>query len=125
MPTTKKPPVPIYADTSFLYSLYLQDANNAAVKTYVKAHAPSLAFTAWQRCELRNALRLAVARGNASAADSQQALVDLEADVANGDLVETTLVWPDVLATAEALSGAHTMALAVRTLDLLHVAAAF
>lgn len=114
----------VYADTSFLCSLYLRDANTAAVTAYVTKHNPALAFTLWQRCELRNAIRLAVARGNATAVASQQALVDINHDAAAGDLVEVALVWPTVFSTAETLSATHTMNLAVRTLDLLHVAAA-
>lgn len=115
---------PVYADTSLLCSLYLRDANTAAVTAHLTAHNPALVFTPWQRGELRNAVRLAVLRGNATAAVSQQALADIDQDTAAGDLVETHLVWPDVLAQAEKLSAAHTATLAVRTLDLLHVAAA-
>ena len=117
-------PAPVYADTSFLCSLYLRDANTAAVTAYVMKHNPALALTLWQRCELRNAVRLTVARGNATAAASQQALVDIDQDAVAGDLVETDLIWADVFTTAEMLSAAHTTGLAVRTLDLLHVAAA-
>jgi len=114
----------VYADTSFLCSLYLRDENTAAATAYVTKHRPALAFTLWQRCELRNAIRLAVARGNTTAAASQQALMDVDHDAAAGDLLESPLVWPDVFLTAEALSSTHTTNLAVRTLDLLHVAAA-
>lgn len=119
-----KAPALVYADTSFLFSLYLRDANTAAVTAHVLKHSPRIVFTPWQRCELSNALRLAVPRANATPLQSQQALAQLEADVAAGDLLETMLVWPDVLATAETLSKAHTANLAVRTLDLLHVAVA-
>jgi predicted nucleic acid-binding protein len=113
-----------YADTSFLFSLYLRDANTAAATAYVAKHEPELILTPWQRCELRNAIRLAVARGNTTPELARQALADIADDTAAGDLVETTLVWPDLYQTAENLSEAHTSNLGVRTLDLLHVAAA-
>ena len=48
----------------------------------------------------------------------------ITADIAAGNLTETPLVWPDVLAIADELSEKHTAALGVRSLDLLHVAAA-
>mgnify|MGYP006286233727 FL=1 len=113
-----------YADTSFLCSLYLRDANTAAATRHVIRHKPALALTLWQRCELRNAVRLSVARGNVTAVAAEQALADIEGDAAAGDLVAVDLVWPDVFAKAEALSAAHTTRLAIRTLDLVHVAAA-
>jgi hypothetical protein len=45
-------------------------------------------------------------------------------DLDSGDLAETTLAWTEVLAKADELSEDHTSSLGVRSLDLLHVAAA-
>ncbi len=114
----------VYADTSFLFSLVLHDANTAAACAYLKGHPVSLMFTPWQRCELQNAIRLSVWRGNCDAAAAKRALERIAADVASGNLDETPLVWPDVLRIANELSEKHTAALGVRSLDLLHVAAA-
>lgn len=114
----------VYADTSFLFSLVLYDANTAAVIAYLKGHPVSLGFTPWQRCELQNAIRLSVWRGNCDAAAAKRALERITADVAAGNLTETPLVWPEVLRIADELSEKHTAALGVRSLDLLHVAAA-
>ena len=114
----------VYADTSFLFSLVLHDANTAAAVAYLKGHAVSLALTPWQRCELQNAVRLAVWRGNCDALAAKRALEKITADLAVGNLTETPLVWPDVLMIADELSAKHTAALGVRSLDLLHVAAA-
>ena len=114
----------VYADTSFLFSLVLHDANTAAAGAYLKGHAASLVFTPWQRCELQNAIRLSVWRGNCDAPAAKRALARITADIAAGNLTETPLVWPDVLAIADELSEKHTAALGVRSLDLLHVAAA-
>ncbi len=123
MAKSSAPSALVYADTSFLCSLYLRDANTARATDFVTKHNPALVFTLWQRCELRNAVRLAVARGNTTPAAAQQALVDIAQDALAGDLIEATLVWPEVFETAETLSADHTASLAVRTLDLLHVAA--
>lgn len=114
----------IYADTSFLFSLYLRDANTAGVIGYLKANPTPLAFTGWQKLELRNAVRLSGFRGNHDRPAMVGALQKIDADVLQGDLADTPLVWPMVLDEAEALSARHAMPLGVRALDLLHVAAA-
>lgn len=114
----------VYADTSFLFSLVLHDANTAAAGAYLKHHPVSLVFTPWQRCELQNAIRLSVWRENCDKAAAKQALERITADMAAGNLTETPLVWPDVLRVADELSEKHTVDLGVRSLDLLHVAAA-
>lgn len=123
MPTLGKR-APAYADTSFLFSLVMHDANTAAAFACLKAQPSPLVFTAWQRCELHNALRLSVWRGHCTAATTQLALATLAADLAAGNLLETPLIWPEVLHLADELGGKFTAALGVRTLDLLHVAAA-
>lgn len=41
-----------------------------------------------------------------------------------GKFCETALVWPELLEIAEEISAKHTSSLGVRTLDLMHVAAA-
>ncbi len=48
----------------------------------------------------------------------------IEADLEAGNLIETPLAWVEVLDRAERLSAAHTPPLGVRTLDLMHIAAA-
>ena len=55
---------------------------------------------------------------------AKRALARITADLAVGNLTETPLVWPDVITIADELSENHTAALGVRSLDLLHVAAA-
>jgi hypothetical protein len=114
----------VYADTSFLFSLVLHDANTAGAVAYLRRHPTSLALTPWQRCELNNAVRLSVWRGNCPAPVAMTALGKIEADLRAGNFTETPLVWPDVLKIANELGEKHTSALGVRTLDLLHVSAA-
>jgi predicted nucleic acid-binding protein len=116
--------VMVYADTSFLFSLVLHDANTAGAVSYLRRHSTSLALTTWQRCELNNAVRLSVWRGNCSAAIATAALGKIEADLKAGNFTDTPLVWPDVLKIADELGEKQTSVLGVRTLDLLHVSAA-
>src|SRR4051812_28647953 len=114
----------IYADTSFLFSLYLRDTNTAAAIGFLRANPTPLAFTGWQRLELRNAIRLSIFRGHHDSSAATAALQKIEIDLVQGDLLDTHLVWPRVLDEAETLSARHTTPLGVRALDLLHVAAA-
>lgn len=114
----------IYADTSFLFSLVLHDTNTAAAIAYLSKHRQALALTPWQRCELHNAIRLAVFRGLCSEAAARQGFARIENDLAKGNLTETRITWPDVLERAESLSAQYTPSLGVRSLDLLHVAVA-
>ncbi len=120
----QKPKLLVYADTSFLFSLFLRDANTAGAIRFLKTNPTPLAFTEWQKCELRNAIRLSVFRGNHDNPSATTALQKMDVDVASGDLTATPLVWPVVLDRAEMLSARHSMQLGVRALDLLHVAAA-
>ena len=52
----------LYADTSFLASYFLPDANSASALASVQALSAPRSFTALHRLELRNALGLAVFR---------------------------------------------------------------
>ena len=113
-----------YADTSFLFSLYAQDANTAQAGQIGRMIKSSLAFTPLQRHELRNAFRLAVFRGDMTAEQCRALLETIEADTKTGALVETPVAWAEVYAEAEALGAAYTERLGTRALDVLHVAAA-
>ena len=122
--TPRRRPRAAYPDTSFLFSLVLHDANSAAVVAYLKVHAKPLAFTPWQWCELRHAVRLAVWRGHCDASACKFAIERITTDLGAGNLLETALIWPEVLQLADELGERHTPTLGVRNLDLLHVAAA-
>ncbi|HMO49731.1 MAG TPA: type II toxin-antitoxin system VapC family toxin [Kiritimatiellia bacterium] len=114
----------VYADTSFLVSLYSRDANSGPAQKMASGLSAPLAFTPFLRHESRNALRLAVFRKEITPAECQSVLAALEADVKAGSLVETPVSWAEVYTEAEALSAAHTAKLGVRASDVLHVAAA-
>jgi predicted nucleic acid-binding protein len=113
-----------YADASFLFSLYAQDANTAQAAQIAGTFKASLVFTPLQRHELRNAFRLAVFRGDMKAEQCRVLLETIEADIKAGALVETPVAWAEVYAEAEALGAAHTAKLGTRAPDVLHVAAA-
>ena len=113
-----------YADTSFFFSLYAQDANTVQAGKIVATVPIPLAFTPPQRHELRNAFRLSLFRREITATECQKLLETVDADTRHGVLGVTPVSWADVYAEAEALSAAHTKTLGTRGFDGLHVAAA-
>lgn len=113
-----------YADTSFLASLYLRDANCPAALAWSRQHRQALAFTALHRHELRNAVWLAVFRGLIGETTARGALADIERDAAEGWLDTFSLDWNDACHEAERIADAHTARLGLRSLDLLHLGAA-
>jgi predicted nucleic acid-binding protein len=116
--------VSVYADTSFLFSLVVSDHNTPAVAAYVRAHRHPLIITPLQRCELGNAIRLAVFRKHIDKAACNAVLTQIETLFTVGKFLYTPPTWTDVIAEADHLGALHTASLGVRTLDLVHVAAA-
>jgi hypothetical protein len=83
---------PVYADTSFLVSLYVQDSNSPEAVRRAGDLVPLL-LTPVGEHELRNAIRLCVFRRQITAAQRDHAFHDLEADKSAGVLHATTLDW--------------------------------
>ena len=113
-----------YVDTSFLISLYVQDSNSAQAQRIAISLGDSIAVTQLQRHEARNALRLAVFRGEITRGEGEALIASIDADVQSGVLCNTVLPWADVFEQAELLSSRHTFSLGTRAMDVLHVAAA-
>lgn len=114
----------VYADTSFLFSLYAQDANTCHAAKLTEMLDGALILTPLQCFELRNALRLSTFRGDITKDECRRLLDLIETDLQNGALVETLTSWVEVYREAEALSAAHTAKMGIRGLDVLHVASA-
>lgn len=113
-----------YADSSFLVSCYLLDANTAQAKAWLSRTGVPLAFTALHGLEVRNAFKLGVFRGLFTSADGAAAWGNLESDLRSGRLVRTTVKWPVALRIAARFSERHSATVGTRSLDILHVAAA-
>jgi predicted nucleic acid-binding protein len=114
----------IYADSSFLVSLYLRDGNSGAAQTEMKLHTGGVALSRIARLEVKNAFRLAVFRGwiNTEQEGRVQALFD--ADQSGGFLHPFTFATDEVFTAAERVSRLHTSVSGNRSLDVLHVACA-
>jgi predicted nucleic acid-binding protein len=114
----------IYADTSFLFSLYARDANSDQANRLITKRGMPLIWTALQRHELRNAFRLSNFRGEISKTECLNLIHTLEQDALNGVLIETNINWKEAYSVAEKLSNSHTQTLGSRGFDILHVAVA-
>lgn len=113
-----------YADTSFLLSLYLEDKHSQRAAASMQSLKGMLPLTPLHRLELRNAVRLAVFRGQVNHLQRDGALQNIEEDLEDGILIPTPIDWTHVFREAERLGAGHTESLGNRSLDILHVASA-
>ncbi len=113
----------VYADPSFIVSLYSPDANSAAAARTMQASSAQPFVTTFGELEVVNAMGLRVFRKEASPAQSQSSLLAFEKDLRDGvfQLRELTDV---IFERANQLSRPSTAKLGTRTADMLHVAAA-
>ena len=113
----------IYADASFLVSLYSPDANSAAAARAVKASTGERFVTILGELEVLNAFGLRVFRKEVTAAQAQSSLTDFEKDLRHG-LFQLRGLPDPIFERARQLSRQTTARLGTRTADILHVAAA-
>jgi predicted nucleic acid-binding protein len=114
-----------YADTSFLYSLYVQQAHSAKAAAYMAtADDAALPLTTLGRFELLNAIRLSVFRQQLNRRVAAIDVLTIKADIESGVLGVTSCDWAAVHAEAERLSAKHTAEGGHRSMDILHVATA-
>ena len=113
----------IYADPSFLVSLYSPDANGAAATRTMHASRGECFLTTLGEIEVVNAFGRRVFRKEISAVQAQSSLIDFERDLRDGIFQLRELIDP-IFERARQLSRQTTAKLGTRTADLLHVAAA-
>jgi predicted nucleic acid-binding protein len=113
----------IYADSSFLVSLYSPDTNWAAATRTMQASRGECFVTTLGELEVVNAFGLRVLRKEVSTAQAQESVSDFEKDLRDGVLQLRRLEDP-FFERARELSRQTTAKLGTRTADLLHVAAA-
>lgn len=115
----------VYADSSFIVALYLQQASSPAAIAFLQKHGEPLPFTPWHRVEVRNAIRLAVFHGAIEASQARTQLKQMEMDLRDESLIIHTAVnWLDVVRETEKLGAAHTESIGCRSGDLFHIALA-
>ena len=114
----------VYADSSFLISLTVEDGNSDAARRFMLKHRHALPFNPLHRLEVRNGIRLRVHRKELDAVRRDAALRQIEDDLTDGLLFHQAMPWTDALRRAESLSTSHTEKTGTRAADTLHVAAA-
>jgi predicted nucleic acid-binding protein len=113
----------IYADPSFVVSLYSPDANSAIAARTMQASSADRFITTFGELEVINAMGLRVFRKEVSLPQSQLSLLQFETDLRDR-LFQLRGLPDSVLERARQLSRQTTAKLGTRTADLLHVAAA-
>jgi predicted nucleic acid-binding protein len=113
----------IYADTSFLISLYSPDVNSTAAARAMRAPVAEHYITVLGELEVVNALQLRVFHKELSSSQVQSSSNDFERDLRDGILLLRPLT-EQIFERARQLSRQTTARLGIRTADLLHVASA-
>jgi predicted nucleic acid-binding protein len=113
----------IYFDTSFLTSLYAQDANAEVATEAIGAVSSARLVTYLTELEFRNALQLRVFRKETNATAARAAYADWQTDLNDG-LFRLCPLPEDWIRRSHAIAQHSTARLGIRTLDLIHVAAA-
>ncbi|MGB9204105.1 MAG: type II toxin-antitoxin system VapC family toxin [Terriglobales bacterium] len=113
----------IYADSSFLVSLYSADANWPAASRTMAASKGECLTTPLGELEVVNAFGLRVFRKEVSVAQAQSSLLDFEKDLRDG-ILQLREISDPIFQRARQLSRQTTAKLGTRTAELLHVAAA-
>lgn len=112
-----------YADTSFLVSLYVLDANSGAAAEQMKRAELPLLLTPFGELELENAFALRSFRKELSASKLKIVRSLFARDIADGIFAQKPL--PEMaFERAKKIARTRTPRLGTRTLDILHVASA-
>ena len=114
----------VYADSSFLASLYLPDGHFAAANQFMQTVGVALPLTSFGAFELKNAIRAAVVRRSVTETEARRVLGLIQQDTTTGQLAPTTCDWEAIYGQAEQLSVRYTLTGGHRALDVLHVASA-
>ena len=111
-------------DTSFLFSLYGNDAHTPRAMAWLKRRKAALTLTSLNEFELGNALRFAEFRKAIAVGEAALFWSQFEADRAGGRLVIQICNLARVVDEARRLSATYTLTSGHRGFDILQVAAA-
>src|SRR5262249_48949736 len=111
------------ADTSFVASLYIPDANSAEAARRMRRLSLPVLITPLGELELINAVQLRLFRKEVRPGEAHAANADFRADLHEGELAVRALS-EDVFGYATRLASRWTARLGARSLDIIHVAAA-
>jgi len=112
-----------YADTSFVASLYIPDANSAEAARRMRRLSLPVLITPLGELELINAVQLRLFRKEVRPGEARAANAAFRADLHEGVFAVRALS-EDVFGYATRLASRWTARLGARSLDIIHVAAA-
>ena len=113
----------VYADSSFLVSLYSLDVHSARAAQTVLRSEPAIFLTPLTELELTNALQLRAFRKEASASEIRAARNELQSHIDNGFFTPAAMPLT-VYEVARRIALRQSAAMGTRTLDILHIASA-
>lgn len=111
-------------DTSFLFSLYGNDAHSPRAVGWVARLRHHITLSPYNPFELGNGLRFAEFRKAIKPGEAALYWAQFEAAIQKGRLIKLTCNLADVLDEAARLSATYTLTGGHRGFDVLHVAAA-
>lgn len=110
-------------DASFLFSLYVLDANSARASAKMRRAALPLFLTDIGKIEILNAVGLRLSRKELRPLEAKKVYALFREDAERG-IVQIVPLPAAAYEQAERIARTHTPQLGTRTLDVLHVAAA-
>ena len=113
----------IYADTSFLASLYIPGTHSPAALAVVRPLRTPLVITLLGELEFANALALRAFRKELTSSESASVFAHFRKDILDG-IFRVSPLPHGAFERAIQLSQKHSSRIETRTLDVLHVAAA-
>jgi predicted nucleic acid-binding protein len=113
----------IYADTSFLFSMYATDAHSSAAAATLRRLTPPVLITEFGEFEFTNALNGRIFQKEFVASQERAILASFSKDIETG-IVRIVPLTAATFARARQIARAHTPLLGTRALDVLHVASA-
>lgn len=112
-----------YADTSFLFSLYVSDANSTAAATLMTRFKAPLLITDFGEFEFTNAVSWRVFRKQFLIGEQRAVLEGFRRDIEAG-IIRITPIPSAAFTRAKQIAQTQTPTLGNRALDVLHVASA-
>ena len=114
-----------YADSGFVVSLYLTtEGTSAQARKEVKRASKPILLSPLSLLEIRNALNFGIHRGVITSEQRDAVISEIEAQIEKGFFRLVDVSQSSIYSKAQELSNKHTSAIATRSLDLLHLAAA-
>jgi predicted nucleic acid-binding protein len=114
-----------YADSGFVVSLYLTtEGTSAQARKEVKRAGKPVVLSPLSLLEIRNTLNFGINRGEITSEQRDAVLAEINTQIETGFFRLVDASQSSIHAKAQELSDKHTRAVATRSLDLMHIAAA-